>query len=278
MRRPWQPVPVLGFGTKRPRQHQAAATALPLVQIEGSEFDPLYSANYVPSSCTAPAPPRNPGQPVIAKIARRGLGFAMTTEDTRGVTIIAEPSARQHVLVSFFLCWLVGFVVVLVVAGNNRLTYLWVTGGVILVAAAIGGCFRGWRIGLRIDASGVTIRNFFRTHRIGWREVDRFADGAVLSLGGGNDLYEAYWVLRVALRDERQTAAGGLGRSPGRHGRRRAVTARGTLGEFAHPETLAAIKRAAERYGIPAELTGNPRLRDGFWTRLRDRRGRQVTS
>jgi len=77
----------------------------------------------------------------------------------------------------------------------------------------------------------------------------------------------------VVLRDERQTAAGGPGKSPERHGRRRAVTARGTLGEFAHPETLTAIKRAAERYGISAELTGVPRLRDGFWTRLRDRRG-----
>ena len=77
----------------------------------------------------------------------------------------------------------------------------------------------------------------------------------------------------MVLRDERQTAAGGPGKSPERHGRRRAVTARGTLGEFAHPETLTAIKRAAERYGISAELTGVPRLRDGFWTRLRDRRG-----
>jgi hypothetical protein len=158
---------------------------------------------------------------------------------------------------------------------------LWVTiaAGVIVVAAAIGGCFRGSRVGLRIDASGVTIRNFFRTHRIGWSEVDRFADGTVLSAGRGHyDLYDAYWALRVVLRDEHQTAAGGPGRSPVRQGRRRAVTARGTLGEFAHPETLTAIKRAADRYGIPAELTGNPRLRDGFWTRLRDRRERRVTN
>jgi hypothetical protein len=203
----------------------------------------------------------------------------MTSEDTRGVTIIAEPFARKVALVSFFLWWLVGFVVVLGVAGNAQVTQLWVAGTVIVVAAALIGGFRGSRIGLRIDASGVTIRNFFRTHRIGWREVDRFTDGTVLSLGRGNDLYESFWVLRVVLRDERQTAAGEPGRSPGRHGRRRAVTARGTLAEeFAHPETLTAIRRAAQRYGVPAELTGNPQLRDGFWTRLRDRRDRRVTS
>ena len=202
----------------------------------------------------------------------------MTSEDTHGVTIITDPVARQHALTLFFLCWFVGAAAVLVVAASARVTtYLWVAAGIILVAAPIGG-FRGSRIGLRTDASGVTIRNFFRTHRIGWREVDRFADGTVLSLGGGNDLYDAYWALRVVLRDDRQTAAGGPGRSPGRHSRRRAVTARGTLGEFAHPENLAAIKQAAERYGIPAKLTGNPRLRDGFWARLRDRRGRGVTS
>ena len=203
----------------------------------------------------------------------------MASEGTRGVTVIAEPFARKVALVSFFLCWLVGFVVVLAVAGNARVTQLWVAGTVLVAAAALIGGFRGSRIGLRIDASGVTIRNFFRTHQIGWREVDRFADGTVLSVGRGNDFYEAYWALRVVLRDERQTVAGGPGGSSGRHGGGRAVTARGTLvEEFAHPETLTAIKRAADRYGIPAELTGNPRLRDGFWTRLRDRRGRRVTS
>jgi hypothetical protein len=217
----------------------------------------------------------------------------MTSEDTHDVTIIAEPFARQHALKFFLLCWLSGSVVVVVlVAANAPVTHVWVAAGVILVATLVGGCFRGWRIGLRIDASGVTIRNFFRTHRIGWREVDRFADGSVLSAGKGNDLYERRWALRVVLHDERQTAADGPGRSPGRHGRRRVVTASGTMAfepargtmpkEFAgttdvplaRPETVTAIRRAAERYGIPAELTGVPRLRDGFWTRLRDRRGR----
>jgi Bacterial PH domain len=219
----------------------------------------------------------------------------MASEDTQGVTIIAEPLARQYALTLFLLCWLFGSIVVWSVAASARVTPLWVPAGVILVVTLIWGWFRGWRMGLRIDASGLTIRNFFRTHRIGWREVARFADGSVLSLGRGNDAYAAYWALRVVLHDESQTAAGGPGRSPGRPGRRRAVTARGTMagqfpygeatlagefaggprtlaGESARHETLTAIKRAAERYGIPAELTGSPRLRDGFWIRLRDRR------
>lgn len=124
----------------------------------------------------------------------------------------------------------------------------------------------------------------------------RFADGSVFSLGRGDDAFAAYWALRVVLRDECQTAAGGPGGSPGHEGRRRAVTAYGTMtgqfpygtvtfspgpvagptlvaGESARGETLTAIKRAAERYGIPAELTGFPSLRDSFWIRLRDRRG-----
>ena len=53
----------------------------------------------------------------------------------------------------------------------------------------------------------MTIRNFFRTQRIGWREVCRFADGSVVVL---EQNYYAVWALRVVLRDERQTAAGGL--------------------------------------------------------------------
>jgi hypothetical protein len=93
-----------------------------------------------------------------------------------------------------------------------------------------------------------------------------------LSPGSARDYaFAAYWALRVVLRDECQTAAGGPGGSPGHEGRRRAVTAYGTMagqfpygtgtfspgpvagpvwlvaGESARGETLQAIKRAAER-------------------------------
>jgi len=84
----------------------------------------------------------------------------MTSEDTHGVTIIADPVARQHALTRFFLWWLAGAAAVLVVAVSAWVTtYLWVAAGVILVAAPMG-YFRSSRIGLRTDAGGVTIRNF----------------------------------------------------------------------------------------------------------------------
>jgi hypothetical protein len=105
---------------------------------------------------------------------------------------------------------------------------------VIVAAALIWGCFRGWRIGLGVDEDGVTVRNFFRTHRFGWPEVSCFADGSAF---GGQS--EHWWALRVVLRDGR------------------AVTARGTTRSGPPtPKTLAAIRQAAERYQIPAELTG----------------------
>ena len=40
---------------------------------------------------------------------------------------------------------------------------------VILTALLIWGCVRGWRIGLRADHDGVTVRNFFRTYRFSLR-------------------------------------------------------------------------------------------------------------
>ena len=133
----------------------------------------------------------------------------MTSEDTHGVTIIAESAAREY-LALFVVPWFIGSAVVVSVPAT-RVTHVRVAAIVILVAVGIGGCFRGWRMGLRIDASGVTIRNFFRTHRIGWREVARFADGSVLSLvARGNEPYAICWALRVVLRDERQAVAAGL--------------------------------------------------------------------
>ena len=76
----------------------------------------------------------------------------MTSANTRGVTTIAEPLARRYALVLFLLCWSFGSVVVVSVAVDNRVTVrLWVAAGVIIAAALIGACFRGWRIGLRID-------------------------------------------------------------------------------------------------------------------------------
>jgi hypothetical protein len=105
----------------------------------------------------------------------------------------------------------------------------------IAAAVSIWGCSRGWRMGLRLSAGGVTVRNYCRTYRIGWPEVRCFADGSV---NGGQS--GRLWALGIVLRDGRVVTASG--------------TARGK--RDARPETLTAIRRAAERYAIPAELTG----------------------
>jgi DivIVA domain-containing protein len=105
---------------------------------------------------------------------------------------------------------------------------------VILAAALIWGCVRGWRIGLRVDHDGVTVRNFFRIYRFSLADVSYFSDGAAL---GGESQH--WWALCVVLRDGRTVTARGTTRS-------------GTPS----PKTLTAIGEAAERYGIRAALTG----------------------
>ncbi len=109
-----------------------------------------------------------------------------------------------------------------------------VTYPVILAAVLIWGCVRGWRIGLRVDQDGVTVRNFFRIYQFSLAEVSCFTDGSAL---GGES--QQWWALCVVLRDGRTVTARGTTRS-------------GTPS----PKTLAAIGEAAERYGIQAALTG----------------------
>jgi hypothetical protein len=93
---------------------------------------------------------------------------------------------------------------------------------------------RSWRGILRFDDRGVTVSNLFRTYRIGWAEVDHFADGFV-GLGDG----PPSWALAVVLHDGRT------------------VIARGTAAEWDAPsKTLVVVGQAAERYDIPADLTG----------------------
>jgi Bacterial PH domain len=91
---------------------------------------------------------------------------------------------------------------------------------------------------LRFDDQGVTVRNVFRTYRIGWAEVRRFTDGSVgggTPEGGGG----GQWALRVVLHNGRT------------------VTAKATKAWTVAPsKTLVAIGQAAERYDIPADLTG----------------------
>jgi len=125
-----------------------------------------------------------------------------------------------------------------------RNTAAWRHGDIGGVAAYLGGCAialawgcaRAWRMQLRIDEHGVTVRNFLRTHRIGWTEIDRFEDGSrFLNATDGHA-----WALRVVRRDGRAVRS-----QMASHPRCR------------HRELLVeAVRQAAERHGIPADVTG----------------------
>jgi hypothetical protein len=113
-----------------------------------------------------------------------------------------------------------------------------VTDGYLAVAAlaVLAGLWRAWRMALCLDDNGVTVRNLLRTHRFSWPAIRRFADGSALG-----DTSRAYWAVRVVPRDGK------------------AVTAAATIRSGAPwPPMVAAVQQAAARYGIPADLTGNP--------------------
>ncbi len=108
----------------------------------------------------------------------------------------------------------------------------------VVIWGCIWGCARGWRMGVRLDDHGVTVRNFLRIHRFGWAEVRRFEDGLIHETRGeGGSFY--FWALKVVLHDGRVVTAKGTARKKG-----------------ARPQTLAAITQAAARYSVPAALTG----------------------
>ena len=160
----------------------------------------------------------------------------MLTRMQLQTTTIATLQPRVEAIVSTLcVCLLAGF---LVTDGPHWVTHAprpaIVAYLVILAAVLTWGCLRGWRIGLRVDQDGVTVRNFVRTHRFTLAEVDCFTDG--LSRGGEA---KYWWALCVVPRDGR------------------AVTAKGTT-RWGPPskKTLTAIRKAADRYQIPGELTG----------------------
>jgi DivIVA domain-containing protein len=115
---------------------------------------------------------------------------------------------------------------------SQRAAYL---AAVASVAALL--IYRGWHTGVRFDIHGLTIRYFFWTRRIGWQEVSRFADGLTAGLGEGAGLV---WTLVVVLRNGRVVK----------------VKATARDGSSAEPKVLTAVLQAAQRYGVPAALTG----------------------
>ena len=90
---------------------------------------------------------------------------------------------------------------------------------------------------LQFGDQGITIRNLFRTHRIGWAEVRRFTDWAADRWVYAGDGIAA-WALAVVLHNGRT------------------VMAWGTVATVAPSRSLVAIGQAAQLYDIPADLTG----------------------
>jgi hypothetical protein len=92
--------------------------------------------------------------------------------------------------------------------------------------------YRRGRTGLYADDQGVTVRNpASRTRRVAWAEISCFADGARMSEGS------YFWVLHIVLHTGRKVTV---------------------MAGPPTPETLAAIRQVAARYGIPAEVVGVP--------------------
>jgi hypothetical protein len=100
----------------------------------------------------------------------------------------------------------------------------------VLAVAATWISGRTARISVRFDDDGITVRNFWRTHRLSWDQVTQFADG------GGADL----WKLRLLCREGR------------------AVDTTGTTTDrsVAKSAVLTVIGQVAERYGVGIALTG----------------------
>jgi len=115
------------------------------------------------------------------------------------------------------------------VHGSAAVIYL-----AILASASAGLLARSWLMGTRFDDRGIRVRKYFSTRRVGWPEVSHFADG-----GWMNDADDQRWVLDIVLRDGRTVTTGAT-----------------SSGKTARPGQLAAVRQAAARYGIPAELTG----------------------
>jgi len=163
----------------------------------------------------------------------------MTSTDGSGITTVAERSPRWFAI---FETLIIGAVVALAPSDKfpHQVKHVPKPGAAAYLAlvtiAVIVGCFRGWRMGLSMDQRGATVRNYFRSYQIGWPEVSRLADGSAYA---GADGWK--WALNVMLRDGRT------------------VTANGTMASRPQraAEVVAIIKQGADRYAIPAELTGN---------------------
>jgi len=112
---------------------------------------------------------------------------------------------------------------------------------IVVGASSAWLCLRAWRVALRIEDFGVTVRNLFLTRRFAWSEVRCFADGAFRGDQGAK-----LWALMVVPYD-----------TQARRGAGRPVTATATARSRDDREMMVVLRKAAEHHGIAAEWTGN---------------------
>jgi len=186
-----------------------------LLLPKGGE-QPQYTVPGQPRGRTGPGRHRGPGRTtIVAERFPRWFGIALTLAAGVVVALIPWqkfPNQVKHLPVP------------------GIATYL-----ALVTIATVVGCFRGWRMGLVMDQHGATIRNYLRSYRFGWHEVNCLADGSAYGGAGGWQ-----WALSLMLHDGRT------------------ITATGTMasGSRRIPKMLTVIRQGAERYAIPAELTG----------------------
>lgn len=185
------------------------------------------------AAVTAAVAPALAGQPAPGRPGRiSGRGPKWVSDGSAAVTIAERYPRWSAIIFTLAVAILPALMFSSLLARAHVLAAAYL---VIAAAGSVWGCSRAWRIGLRLGDDGVMVRNLRRTYRIGWPEVASFADGSVNGGEAGR-----LWALGIVLRDGRVVTAWG--------------TARGKRG--ARPETLTAIEQAAERYAVPAELTG----------------------
>ena len=81
--------------------------------------------------------------------------------------------------------------------------------------AALGGIlllYRTCRHGVRFDDRGITVRNFYWTHKLSWHDVSRFSDGEVRPIGVGES---HFWAVEIVLNNGRSVTAEGTMRGEG---------------------------------------------------------------
>jgi hypothetical protein len=119
----------------------------------------------------------------MTRIRRTGRSSVpVTAQDGPAAAVIAERSPRWVAMITtIILAVLPGLEVTQHAPAVLSRGHVPVALAYLAAAAAVSiwGCWRGWRMGLRLDDHGVTVRNFFHSHQFGWHEVSRFADGSV---------------------------------------------------------------------------------------------------